>query len=341
MNQRTKNQPSALSGRSLPLPAEKTRPRVDGITSEGHSYKPLPKKFRRDGFEYRRIAREGDAALYEQRWTRCAEPSVCYEVIHVRQREGFQIQDRFVKPFEAYPSSKRWGVRGFTFVDKDTAFAKLRQLANATARRPGRRGRRRCVPARVANKVINIWSQPYPGESDNHFEVRMSHRYLDMPEAFLLHGIGWQLMGHATFPCANIARAVRTHAFTATLRRTCKCLRIYYPKVFWALCHELGTRDDLSPHLHFLIASVPRPIDLEKFRRVFQSHWRRQTGGISQVLLYDRELGGAAYIAKYTCTECRGSDCGPTLSKALWKYLKRLVTERGAPSTRPQKFCDE
>jgi hypothetical protein len=162
-----------------------------------------------------------------------------------------------------------------------------------------------------------------------------------MPEAFLLHGIGWQFMGHTTFRSVNIAREVRMHAFTATLRRTCKSLRIYYRKVFWAVCHELGTRDDLSPHLHFLIASVPRHVDREKFRRVFESCWRRQTGGISQVLLYDRELGGAGYIAKYTSTVCRGSECGPTLSKALVKYLKRLVKERGASSTRPQQFCDE
>jgi hypothetical protein len=264
-------------------------------------------------------------------------------VIHVRQREGFEIHGRFVQPFEAYPSSKRWGAHGFTFADKDRAFVKLRELANAATTHPDRGGRRRCAREQstgVANKVTNIWPRPYPGEPDDHFTVRMSREYLDMPEAFLLHGVDWQLMGHATFPSANIARAVRMHAFTATLRRTCKSLRIYYPKMFWALCHELGTRDDLSPHLHFLIASVPRHVDLEKFRRAFQAHWRRRTGGISRVLPYDRELGGAAYIAKYPSTECRGSDCGPTLSKALCKYLKRLVKERGAPSTRPQKFCD-
>ena len=159
-------------------------------------------------------------------------------------------------------------------------------------------------------------------------------------EAFHIHSIDLQIMGHATFRGTKIARLVRMHAFTATLRRVCKSLRIYYPKLFWALVHELGTRDDLSPHLHFLIASVPRHVDLNIFRRVFEARWRRQTAGICQVSLYDRELGGAAYIAKYSSTECHASDCGPTLSKALFKYLKRLIKERGAPSTRPQKFCD-
>ena len=43
--------------------------------------KSLPKEFRRDGFTYRQIAREGNAAIYAQLWTGCAEPSVCYEGI--------------------------------------------------------------------------------------------------------------------------------------------------------------------------------------------------------------------------------------------------------------------
>jgi len=193
---------------------------------------------------------------------------------------------------------------------------------------------------RDASLDAKSWPRPYPGESADHFAVRISRTYRDMPEAYHLHRIPWLIIGHATFRSTNIAGRFRAHAFTATLRRVCKSLRIYYPKLIWALSHELGTRDDLSPHLHFLIASVPRHIDLGGFCRAFESYWRRQTGGICQVLLYDRELGGAAYIAKYTGTECHGNDCGPTLSKALCKYLKRLVKERGSPSTRTQKFCD-
>jgi hypothetical protein len=89
----------------------------------------VPKEFRRDGFDYRQIAREGNAAIYEQRWTGCAEPSVCYEVIRIRQRESFQIGGRWVPPAAVYPRSEAWGVDGFTFADKDAAFPKLRELA--------------------------------------------------------------------------------------------------------------------------------------------------------------------------------------------------------------------
>jgi hypothetical protein len=94
-------------------------------------YKPLPTGFRRDGFNYRQIAREGDAAIYEQTWSRCSNPSVCYEIIRIRRREGFEVDGRLVEPAEIYPHSDAWGVDGFTFTNKDAAFAKLREVAGA------------------------------------------------------------------------------------------------------------------------------------------------------------------------------------------------------------------
>jgi hypothetical protein len=121
---------------SLPSRAIKTR-----ATAEARSkkrpfrkrlpivYKPLPTRFRRDGFNYRQIAREEDAAIYEQTWSGCANPSVSYEVIRIRRREGFQIESRLVEPAEVYPGSDMWGVDGFTFTDKDAAFAKLKEVA--------------------------------------------------------------------------------------------------------------------------------------------------------------------------------------------------------------------
>jgi len=93
-----------------------------------HSYKPLPTRCRRDGFAFRQIAREGDAAIYEQTWSGCSNPSIAYEVIRIRDRDGFHIGGRFVEPAEVYPNSEAWGVDGFTVTDKDAAFAKLRQM---------------------------------------------------------------------------------------------------------------------------------------------------------------------------------------------------------------------
>jgi hypothetical protein len=117
----------------LPLPQGaleiKTRATAEAWGKKRDSYKSLPTRFRRDGFEYRQIAREGDAAIYEQKWRGCSEASVCYEVIRIRQRDGFQINGRFVEPAEIYPKADAWGVDAFTLTDKDAAFAKLREVA--------------------------------------------------------------------------------------------------------------------------------------------------------------------------------------------------------------------
>ena len=110
-------------------PAIKTRAAADAWGKKSGFYKPLPTRFRRDGFDYRQITREGNAAIYEQTWSGCPNPSVCYEVIGIRQREGFEIGGRFVEPAEVYPNSEAWGMDGVTVTNKDAAFAKLRELA--------------------------------------------------------------------------------------------------------------------------------------------------------------------------------------------------------------------
>src|SRR6184192_3649608 len=85
------------------------------------------KEFRRDRFAYRQIARERNAAIYEQRWTGCAEPTVSNEVIRIRRREGFEIHGRFVEPAEVYPNSEWWGADGWAWKKKSAAFRKSRE----------------------------------------------------------------------------------------------------------------------------------------------------------------------------------------------------------------------
>ena len=117
----------------LPLPQDafdgKTRATDDARTRKEHSYKPLPKEFHRDGFQYRQIAREGDAAIYEQKWLGCADPTSAYEVIRIRRRKAFQIGGRFINPAEVYPNSEAWGVDGFTFTDWNKARAKFFEMS--------------------------------------------------------------------------------------------------------------------------------------------------------------------------------------------------------------------
>ena len=117
----------------------KTRATAEAGIKKDPFYKLLTKEFRRGGFQYRQIAREGKAAIYEQRWTGCAEPSPAYEVIRIRRREGFWIGDRFVEPAEVYPASKLWGVDGFTFTNRNKAWAKFFEISlEEPAKREGR-----------------------------------------------------------------------------------------------------------------------------------------------------------------------------------------------------------
>ena len=110
-------------------PSRKTSATAEGGTKKGHFYKLLAKEFRRGGFQYRQIARNKDAAIYEQTWLGCAEPSPSYEVVRIRRREGFQIGNRFVKAAEIYPNSEAWGVDGFTFTDRNKALDKVFEIS--------------------------------------------------------------------------------------------------------------------------------------------------------------------------------------------------------------------
>jgi hypothetical protein len=118
---------------------QKTRARAEGGSKKGHFYKPLAKQFCRHGFTFRQVAREGNAAIYEQCWTGCQNPSIAYEVIRIRRREGFQIGEKSIEAYELYPNSDAWGVDGFTFADRNKAWDKFFELS---LEEPARRGRR-------------------------------------------------------------------------------------------------------------------------------------------------------------------------------------------------------
>jgi len=119
-----KQSAAVIGGLMLGL-TSKTRPTAEGGTKKRRFYRPLPTRFRHNGFDYRQIARERDAAIYEQRWTGCPDAAVGFEVVRVRRRDRFQISEKFIEPYEVYPNSDAWGLDGFTFTDRNKAFGKF------------------------------------------------------------------------------------------------------------------------------------------------------------------------------------------------------------------------
>ena len=114
---------------SIPPAVSKARARLISTSKEADNYKPLKTLFQRGEFNYKQIAREKDVAVFEQIWRGCSEPTVCWEVAVIRRHNGKTIKGHWVAPSEFYPSSSEWGKYGFTFTNKDEAFAKLREIS--------------------------------------------------------------------------------------------------------------------------------------------------------------------------------------------------------------------
>ena len=117
-----------VAGDSKDTPRQKTRAGLISTSKRADYYRPLQTHFQRGKFNFKQIARENDLAIFEQSWRGCSETTVCWEVVVIRRHNGKTIKGHRVKPSEFYPSSTEWGKYGFTFTDKDTAFAKLREL---------------------------------------------------------------------------------------------------------------------------------------------------------------------------------------------------------------------
>ena len=120
---------SATVSDSIPAAASNSPARFISTSKGADYYKPLKTRFQRGEFNYKQIGREKDIAIFEQTWRGCSEPSVCWEVAVIRRHNGKTIKGHWVAPCEFYPSSSEWGKYGFTFSDRDAAFAKLRELA--------------------------------------------------------------------------------------------------------------------------------------------------------------------------------------------------------------------
>ena len=87
--------------------------------------KTLPIEFTKNGFQYRQLARDGNAALYSQ----TKGDFGAYEVFAIQSHNGREIAGKLIPPAEFGPSSEEWGSKGWTYTDRRVAWAAYLGLA--------------------------------------------------------------------------------------------------------------------------------------------------------------------------------------------------------------------
>lgn len=89
--------------------------------------KILEKSFRKNGFDFEQVFRQGNVAIYKQ--TKAEQPgNIHFEVGKIRENKA---RDQFGQHFEAcesWPSSEEWGVRGFSYFSFEEANNKAIKL---------------------------------------------------------------------------------------------------------------------------------------------------------------------------------------------------------------------
>jgi len=88
-------------------------------TIDGIEYKVMPSEFKKKGFTYRQVKREGMKAIYSQ--TKEGSSLNNYEVVKLGRHKGYTMGGVFIEPAETYPGSSLWGIRGWTCQDLDSA----------------------------------------------------------------------------------------------------------------------------------------------------------------------------------------------------------------------------
>ena len=81
-------------------------------TIDGIEYKVIPTEFKKKGFEYKQVKRDGMKAIYEQ--TRPGTEMKNYEVVKLGRHNGYIMGGVKIEPAETYPGSSLWGITAWT-----------------------------------------------------------------------------------------------------------------------------------------------------------------------------------------------------------------------------------
>ena len=93
--------------------------------------KQLPNQFRKEGFDFKILLREGNVAMLRK--TKPGFSFESYEVVRIQSHNGYTIDGVEIEPAESIPNSTQWGRKGWTYSDIELAtrkFDKLREKLN-------------------------------------------------------------------------------------------------------------------------------------------------------------------------------------------------------------------
>lgn len=95
--------------------------------------KLLPETFRKDGFDFKLVRREGRFAIYTKTKPTYKTPS--FEVGVIRRNKARTAFGRDFEDSESWPSSEEWGVRAWTYTNLDDSVRRLESLCSQNARK--------------------------------------------------------------------------------------------------------------------------------------------------------------------------------------------------------------
>jgi hypothetical protein len=95
-------------------------------TINGIEYKVIPTSFKKKGFNYNQLRREGMKAIYQQ--TREDSTLSNYEVVKLGRHNGYNMGGSYIEPSETYPGSSLWGIMGWTCQSIDDALQRYNSI---------------------------------------------------------------------------------------------------------------------------------------------------------------------------------------------------------------------
>jgi hypothetical protein len=89
-------------------------------------YKTIPTSFKKKGFVYTQLKREGKRAIFQQ--TRDGSSLNNYEVVKIGRHNGYVMGGMAIEPAETYPGSSLWGITAWTCTSIDAAMQRYATL---------------------------------------------------------------------------------------------------------------------------------------------------------------------------------------------------------------------